>query len=59
VTDDGHLDGCELDFTEDVTADGDEVLGLVLFADVAGDQHAIDRREIELIEWAAAVDGDA
>jgi hypothetical protein len=53
--DDDRLDGCELDFTVDPTADAD-VDGIVLFADIdPGDQAAVVARIAEY----EAVFGDA
>jgi hypothetical protein len=52
--DDGHLDGCAIDFRDDPTPD-DELAPLAMFADVRGDADAIETRRVELVEWAAAL----
>lgn len=44
--DDDLLDGCDLDFTEAPTGD-DDLDAVVLFADVADDPAAIERRRAE------------
>jgi hypothetical protein len=44
--DDDDVDGCEIDFTEDPTPD-DDLDYVVLFADVLGDEKAIEARADE------------
>lgn len=54
------LDGCDLDFTveDQVSGDGEQVEALVMFADCWDSPEAVERRRVELVEWAAAVGGD-
>lgn len=49
--DDAELDGCDVDMTDPahVTEDGDQVLGLVLFADCWDDPDAVEQRRQDLI----------
>lgn len=53
---DDELDGCEIDMTDPahVTADGEEVTALLLFADCWDDPAAVEQRVGELEELAAA-----
>jgi hypothetical protein len=44
------IDACDEDFTGDDELADDEVVGFVLFADVAGDDEAIERRRQEYEE---------
>jgi hypothetical protein len=58
--DDADLDGCDVDATveDQLTAD-DQIAPLVMFADVFGDDDAVEARRTELIEWDAALHPDA
>jgi hypothetical protein len=55
VDGDDLLDGCDLDFTDDVEVDDDDLDGLVLFADLdPSDERAVDRRRHE---WDVLLSG--
>jgi hypothetical protein len=54
--DDDELDGCDADMTvEDQLTSDDQVAPLVMFADVFGDDEAVEQRRRELMEWDAAL----
>lgn len=52
------LDGCAVDMAqEDQITTDESVDALVMFADCWDDQEAVERRRVELVEWAAAKEG--
>jgi hypothetical protein len=56
--DDRWLDGCDLDFADPRTIiPDDQIATLVMFVDCQDDPEAVERRRVELVEWAAALAG--
>lgn len=54
MSDDAHLDGCDLDFTATDQSEDHQIDALVMFADVWDDPDKVRERQRELVEWDAA-----
>ncbi len=55
IVDEDGVDGCDLDFRDPVQlTDDEDILALAMFADVFGDEKAVEQRRVELVDLDAA-----